>query len=251
MATQDSVIKLDGRVGELSLFKTKNGYSARTKKGMKGSRIFEDPRFERTRENLQEFRRAGKASKIIRSAFRGEIAKAADGRVTSRLISELMKVIRADGTNVRGERNVIDGESEFLLGFEFNKERALRQSMLAPFSASIDRATGSLTVDVPAFAPNTMVSRPPGSTHFQLTATACEIDFEAEAFVSKSVESVKVALDAQQQEAMALTSAIPNSTKPLFLTLGIQYYQLVNGQYYSMRSGGFNALAFVDIDGGK
>jgi hypothetical protein len=37
----------------------------------------------------------------------------------------MVKVIQADATNSRGQRNVIDGEAEMLEGFEFNKNGRL------------------------------------------------------------------------------------------------------------------------------
>ena len=70
MGQQDGVIKLKGRVGELATFKGRFGYQARTKTGMNGSRIKNDPRFQRTRENAAEFARGGVASRVLRTAFR-------------------------------------------------------------------------------------------------------------------------------------------------------------------------------------
>jgi len=39
-----------------------------------------------------------------------------------------------------------------------------------------------------------------------------------------------------------------NSTKPLFLVLGIEFSQEVNGTMYSLKNGAFNALALVKVD---
>ena len=55
MATQESFIKLQGKVGDLSFFKTKNGYQARVKGGVSADRIKSDPAYQRTRENNVEF----------------------------------------------------------------------------------------------------------------------------------------------------------------------------------------------------
>jgi len=40
-----------------------------------------------------------------------------------------------------------------------------------------------------------------------------------------------------------------NSTHPLFLGLGIEFYQQVNGQMYPLKNGAFNALALVKVSG--
>jgi hypothetical protein len=40
-----------------------------------------------------------------------------------------------------------------------------------------------------------------------------------------------------------------NSTHPLFLALGIEFYQQVNGQMYPLKNGAFNALSLVKVSG--
>ena len=49
MAKQAGVITLNGKVGRLSFYKTKDGYLAREKGGVSKSRIMNDARFARTR----------------------------------------------------------------------------------------------------------------------------------------------------------------------------------------------------------
>lgn len=41
----------------------------------------------------------------------------------------------------------------------------------------------------------------------------------------------------------------PNSTHPLFLALGIEFYQEVNGVKYPLKNGAFNSLALVKVSG--
>ncbi|MCW3808140.1 hypothetical protein OM074_21150, partial [Marinilabiliaceae bacterium D04] len=120
MARQKGVLKLEGQIGDLSFYKSEGEYLARTKGGVDGERIKKDPAFARTRENGAEFGRAGKAGKLLRSALKTPIAQSADKKVSSRLTSQMVKVIQADVTNGRGERNVVDGDLNLLQGFEFN-----------------------------------------------------------------------------------------------------------------------------------
>ena len=51
MARQVGIIKLEGGIGDISFYKTKDGHLARTKGGVDGKRIANDPAFQRTREN--------------------------------------------------------------------------------------------------------------------------------------------------------------------------------------------------------
>ena len=120
MARQRSIIKLDGTIGGITFYKSKDGYLAREKGGIPAERIANDPAFQRTRENGAEFGRAGKAGKVLRNSIRQLLQNVNDSRMVSRLTKEMVKVIQMDATNSRGQRNVIDGEAELLIGFDFN-----------------------------------------------------------------------------------------------------------------------------------
>jgi hypothetical protein len=120
MARQKGIIKLKGIIGDITFYKTKDGYLAREMGGVDASRIKSDPAFQRTRENGAEFGRAGKAGKTLIIALRTLLINSADSRMVSRLTQSMIKVIQADLVNDRGLRNVIDGEAELLVGFDFN-----------------------------------------------------------------------------------------------------------------------------------
>ena len=250
MAKQKGIIKLEGTIGDITFVKTKNGYIAKEKTGLNGDRIATDPAFQRTRENGAEFGRAGKAGKMVRTAFRSLLQNAADSSMTARLTKEFMKVIQADTTSVRGERNVIDGEAELLQGFDFNGQGKLSTTLFAPFTATIDRAAGSLTVAIPSFVPNVMIGYPSGATHFKTRAAGASIDFEGESFEQEVSESAILPLNGTATAALNLANSLTaNSTHPLFLVLGIEFYQEVNGAMYPLKNGAFNALSIVKVSG--
>ena len=115
MARQKGIIKLKGTIGDITFYKTQDGHLAREKGGIDASRIASDPAFQRTRENGSEFGRAGKAGKLLRTAFRPLLLNSADGRMVSRLTQAMVKVIQADTVSERGLRNVIDGEAEITI----------------------------------------------------------------------------------------------------------------------------------------
>jgi hypothetical protein len=162
-----------------------------------------------------------------------------------------VKVIQADATNPRGQRNVIDGEAELLLGFEFNENGKLTRTFFAPFAPTIDRVTGNLEINVPAFVPGNMIAAPQGATHCELVVAGIEIDFETGQYIVDVGQSGKVVIGPAQQAAIVLGGAVtPASTKPLFLAFGVNFYQEVNNEMYPLKNGAYNALALVAVDGG-
>jgi len=251
MAKQKGIIKLDGTIGGITFYKsTQDGYLAREKGGVSADKIANDPAFQRTRENGEEFGRAGKAGKLLRNSIRAMLQNASDSRMVGRLTQKMVEVIQEDATNPRGQRNVIDGEAELLEGFEFNITGKLGTTLYAPYTSTIDRVAGTLAVSIPSFVPLNMIAAPGGSTHFKIVSAGTEIDFENETFVVATSETAVLPWDTTATAVINLSNAVTaNSTHPLFLALGIEFYQEVNGQMYPLKNGAYNALALVKVDG--
>lgn len=251
MARQKGIIKLKGSIGDVSFYKTKDGYLAREKGGVDKDRIKNDPAFQRTRENGAEFGRAGAAGRMLRTALRPLLLRTSDSRVTARLTKEMVKVVKADATNTRGERNVLDGELEILQGFEFNNGGRLGATLYAPYDANINRVSGEAVIDIAGFVPQNTIAAPQGATHMKFVSAGAEVDFEADTFKLVTSESPEIEIGPQTEAAINLTNALTAaSTSPLFLAFGVEFYQEVNGNFYPLKNGAFNALSLVSVDGG-
>lgn len=250
MAQQKGIIPLKGTLGNITFYKSKEGYLAREKGGVSADRIASDPAFQRTRENGAEFGRAGIAGKTLRTALRALLQNASDSKTVSRLTREMVKVIQADTVNPRGLRNVIDGEAELLLGFEFNINGKLGTTLYAPFTPTINRVTGELGISIPSFIPVNMISVPGGTTHFRINTAGMEIDFEQKQYIVDVNSTADLPWDSTPTVAIDLINTVPaNSTHPLFLVLGLEFFQQVNGIMYPLKNGSFNPLALVSISG--
>jgi hypothetical protein len=178
------------------------------------------------------------------------LQNASDSRMVGRLTQKMVEVIQEDLTNPRGQRNVIDGEAELLEGFEFNISGKLGTTLYAPFTGTIDRVAGTLTANIPAFVPINMLAAPGGSTHFKIVSTGVEIDFENETFVMDAQATAVLPWDSAATAVINLVNTVTaNSTHPLFLALGIEFYQEVNGQMYPLKNGAFNPLSLVKVSG--
>ena len=250
MAQQKGILPLQGTIGNVTFYKSKDGYLARSKGGVAAERIATDPAFQRTRENGAEFGRAGKAGKLLRVAVRTLSINASDSKMTGRLTREMVKVVQADATNARGERNVIDGEATLLTGFEFNASGRLSATLFAPYTGVIDRAAGTMTIHIPEFVPINMMAAPNGATHFKINSAGVSIDFEGYQYESDVQQTEELPWTAKAIQDITLINQVsPNSSHPQFLLLGIEFYQFVNGFMYSLKNGAFNALRIVTISG--
>lgn len=251
MARQKGIIKLKGTIGDITFYKSKDGYLAREKGGIEASRIANDPAFQRTRENGAEFGRAGKAGRLLRTALRPLLLNSADSRMVPRLTLKMVKVIQADQVSERGQRNVIDGEAELLMGFEFNARGKLGNTLYAPYTTAIDRVVGELEVNLASFIPANMIAAPGGTTHFRIISAGAEVNFEGETFVVGTSETAILPWDSTPTTAINQVNTVTaNSAHPLFLVLGVEFYQEINGEMYPLKNGAFNPLSIVKVDGG-
>jgi hypothetical protein len=250
MARQSGIIKLKGTIDDISFYKSKDGMLARAKGGVDGNRIKTDAAFARTRENGLEFARAGSAGKLLRMAFMAYLKNAADRRLVSRLMKEMMVVVKADATSTRGQRNVLDGELELLSGFNFNVGAPLSTVLKAAYTANIDRASGLLSVELPSFVPGNYIAAPIGATHARFVSAGAAIDFEAGTYETVTTQSADIELgNAAVPDIVLGNQLTANSPNPLFLVLGIEFVQTVNGTNYPLRDKSFNALAIVGVLG--
>lgn len=249
MAKQRGIIKLEGTIGDITFHKSKDGYMAREKNSVSAEKIATAPSYQRTRENIAEFGRSGKAGKVLRVAFRQVLQKASDDRVVSRLTKEMMRVLQSDSINERGQRTVSAGDLSLLEGFEFNNRGQLGATLFAPYTAGIDRVDGIATILVDSFVPAVLLAAPGGATHFKFVSAAAAIDFELGKFEQTAQASAVLPWDQSPTTAITLTHALPaGSADPLFLVLGVEFLQEVNGRQYPLKNGAFNALALVKAE---
>jgi hypothetical protein len=250
MARQRGVIKLEGTLDDITFLKTSDGYMAKVKSSVSADRIATDPDYARTRENNAEFGRAGKAGQLLRSALRTEVKKVSDSRMISRLTQQMMAVLHADTTSARGERNVVDGDLQLVEGFEFNEKGTLGTSLATPYTTTIDRPSGDCKVDIPAFVPANVLSAPSGSTHFRIFTAAAEVDFENGTFTVDSKESEVLPIDYTATQAINLVSTVSQAgTLPVFVVLGVEYFQELNAAQYPLKNGAFTAMAVIKVSG--
>lgn len=252
MAKQESIIKFTGNIGDLSFFKTKDGFSARKKTGVSGDRIKNDPKYERTRENMEEFGRAAAASKLVRSALREFTRNSKDGRLTTRMTSAFLAIIKTDVVNRRGKRKVTGGNMQLIKDFQFNIGSPLNRTLQLIIASEIVRAEARAGVVVPAFSPGTGILWPEGSTHARLMSAAVEVDFDNTRFALTTFTGEPIERHALSQPEVVISHQIPPASElPVFLLLGVEFFQLAGSEMYPLKNGAFNSLSLVAADGGQ
>lgn len=249
MAKQKGIVKLEGSIGDISFYKTSDGFLAREKAGIDKNRIKNDPAFQRTRENGSEFGRAGRAGKVVRTAFKLLLQNSADKKVVSRLMKQLLQVLQTDSVNARGARTVTQGDQSLLMGFDFNINSQLSATLYAPYQVVMNRATGVMSITLSTFIPDESIAAPQGANSFRIVAGASSIDFEQGLSVSIVNRSEPIPLVHEEQTPVALTLEFPEPpTGSLLIVLGLEFSQVVNGSSYPLKSGGYNPMTIVGVE---
>lgn len=242
MAKQIGVLQLEGTIGNVTFYKSGNGYYARHKTT---STVVTSAR---TRENISEFARAAKGGKLIRKAFATIIKDVKDSLLTQRLTQALNVVVKTDTLSPRGMRNIPDGDITQLQGFELNSDMALSSALQAPYTASINRTTGIMNVDIPPFVPGKLITIPEGATHYRFTAAGAMVNFVNGDHLTAMKASEVLPLANQESAPLALEVQLPAASEgALILALGLSFYQEVNGSHYAIGEALNSAIAFVAV----
>ncbi|WP_010416669.1 hypothetical protein [Anaerophaga thermohalophila] len=246
MARQESFLKLKGRVGDLTFYKSGGEYLARTKGGVDGDRIKTDPHFARTRENGQEFIRAIKAGKLLRDAFREQLYLTADRRMSGRLTSIFSKIVKSDEESARGERNVMAGDVSLLSGFEFNEASNLKNLFFEDFDVSLTEGVADVTI-LP-FNPQN-IRKPDGATHAQFVSVAGFFDFNGLESSVSMAEGEPFEVDQPDHAEETLTTGTVDTIEGgiSVVMLGLLFWQDVNGELYKLNNGARNALLVITV----
>ena len=249
MARQTGIIKLKGKIGDLSFYKTKDGHLAREKGGVDGDRIKNDPAFIRTRENGAEFGSSASSGKLLRDTIRPLMMRASHGRVTSTMTTPLTTLKNEDTTSARGQRNVATALTDnptsiqYLNGFNFNNRSILGSVLYKP--VNVDEPAGEFEIE--NLVPINDIAAPAGATHFSFTGGWADIDFDSTDRELVLTNTFNGPLDAVSTNVI-LTSGTPPAVggTQLYLLL-LEFFQEVNGVQYSLKNGAYNCLSVVQV----
>jgi hypothetical protein len=249
MAKQVSLIKLEGNVGDLSFFKSKTiGFQARMKTGVSGDRIASDPAFARTRENGSEFGRAQHYGKRLRDLLRDALFQNSDSKFSHRLATRFLKVIQSDTESARGERVLTAQNLVMLQGLECNDRTKLGSISLVPITLDYDRPSGDGILECMGLIPHLNVAKLQGATHVRYTIVLQEFNGEDSDQRPAINRSAYIELRDTTPMNLRLSATLEaDAAKSVLLLAGMEYFQLVNGAYYPLSNGQYNALTIKQV----
>jgi hypothetical protein len=248
MPKYTGLFKVRGSIDDVNFYKTEEGYRVRTKGGVDGDRIKNDPKYERTRENNSEFGSSATSGKLLKRAVQDLVYNVKDSRLSSRLTTQMMKVKNQDLTSVRGQRNVATGiqtpEGKALLkDFDFNRKAVLQEVLLRDYS--LDTTTGEVVIN--NFIPMQHVQPPEGATHVTLTSGFLNFNFETKEKDLQLSNALNLPINGTATTVTLTPAAVPTGTGQSFYFLKVAFFQETNGIQYPLKNGIFNALQIIEV----
>jgi hypothetical protein len=248
MAKLNGILKIEGTLQDMTFYKTQDGHLVKTKSGVSGDRIANDPAFARTRENGSEFGSSASAGKLLRDAVRTMVSTASDNRVTSRVTQIMTQIKNLDTTSMRGERTVDVGigtaEGKALLkDFNFNDKAILGAILYKPYA--VNTSTG--VISIANLVPINDIAAPSGSTHVSLKGAFAIVDFAAGTSDVGYTNIENLPIDGTSTSVTLTPATVPSGTGIKLFLLQVEFFQEVNAVQYSLNNGAYNALAIIEV----
>lgn len=204
-----------------------------------------------TKKNNSEFGNATSVASLFYKALAYLTWSGGSKNTFSRVVKKMTEAIYLDGSSVKGERNVLDGELTVFEGFEYNAVQSVSGVFNDFLTSAIDRITGVCLVSIPAFVPLQALKMPNGATHVKFVAQAAAVDFEVKEFETKKAETGFIPLNATLTAVQNLSCDLSNgSTHPIFLGVAVDFYQYINGTYSILDNSAFNVATILKVDTG-
>tara|TARA_R110002072_G_scaffold263178_1_gene422011 strand:+ start:517 stop:1263 length:747 start_codon:yes stop_codon:yes gene_type:complete len=247
MAKQAGYIKLEGTIGDLSFYKNRDGnFIARRKGGVTKKRLLTDPKFQRTRENMQEFSKAATAAKFLKNAFREIELKSNGGKLHNRLYSIAMKVVKSDPVSVRGDRKFELGDMTMLLGFEFSEKATLENVLKIKPRLTEDEA--SFTVSVPEIVPSKYLVYSDGSEFYRFSLIRAAVDVQQKSYNTEIISIDPLPIINVPTPEVTLTLPKPGiAGEKYFFALALEFFLDVNDTRYDSKDVSQNPAVILAV----
>lgn len=265
MGKQYGPLEIRGVIGGMQFGRNSDGSP-----GVKKARRFSlhalkvGKNYARTRDNNAEFTGSARATHGLRLALGERVRLFADRLLTARLMALTYRVL-AKGPGAGGSRTFEVGPNAVdFRNLELSASERFRGRFQAPFTLAVNPDRNVATVDVPAFDTDYQLRCPNGATHYRLILVAGSLSDYAYtgqsdvyaavnpglAGLTSLVESgIAPALGVVQPQ-LQLVASLPGSpvlpsSAGLVVSLGVEFFRMVNSQAQLLASG--NAMQVVGV----
>ncbi len=259
MGQQTGIIRIKGKVGELTFSQKGDKTIVGRNSSLSKERILNDPKFRLTRQNMSEFAGASKTAAAIKTALIRAYKGFADKRTFNNLFKITREIINL-GTGTRGRRNAnLVANSVQFSNFNFHSTDKFNEVFYGAYSITNNADRNQIDISIPDFNTLDYLTIPQGATHVRFVAAIGAVSNYTYSIQTKSYEPVVptqnglenvvyspiIPLGGMVGSNTNLQATLPGSpaldTQVLMLgTIGVEFILESNGEFLLMASG--NAL---------
>lgn len=208
-----------------------------------------NPTYAKSLHHCIEFTRVIKSCVTLRRAVNHLMTNAKNNKTSTVGVKRLFEILKTDNINLIPHRNIHHGDTTLLRNLDLNFYSTLSSIFYAELSTRIEREGGYLILNIPSFRPDIMLKKVSGATHFKILSAGCEIDFLNHQSITDYKETPELLLNEIPTDSVChIHSISPGSLLPLFIIIGVRYYQLVNGIFYPLMSKVINPITIIAVD---
>ena len=249
MGKNVGVVQFTGSIGNVTGTAYNGQVYVKKKGGVKKERIETAPEFQRTRENMNEFRGVVQGSKAFLTSLAGLRRILADKMVYNRVV-KVVKKIQRRSSGTRGERPIdFATYGQEMVGFQLHELNALVSLFAGKVTVNAPQSGKGAAFTVAAHNPKDMFTPPKGATHARLVGAAVLqsglayddltnswTNMNGEAGATGIERSDYIDLSSDAQEAINLTATMAGVTDTdgaaVLCIFGVEFYQKVDGTYF-------------------
>ena len=252
MAKQDGMGMLRGKIGGMNFFSRNGKHFVGAETGVDRKRFKNDPAFQRSRENNEEFKLAAAWNKSIRRALKIKAFGVQTPGNVAKMQGKIYANIRTDETNDRGERQLQPQNlAQQLQDFEFTKDVAFGNAFTEAITAT-PNVSGNHIFTIDEHDSGAHVIAPINATHYQFTAIAIYSDPRPNNpffFNGSRSRSTELEIDNGLVSSFNIQINDPNSVNGDFMLfwIGLEFLEAANGAYLSMKTEKSDVIRFLSF----
>jgi hypothetical protein len=248
LARQASTLKFTGTVGDITGYKTKNGYFTRKKSSLSGEKINNSPGSEGTRKENHEFKSVSPSAALLKHSFLEDIQEVYEGSAHNRLVSVMSKVRDKDFIHPKGYKNVATGIQEEIGKFQLRDFQFNNYSHLdAIFSSKYSLNTTEGNLAISELNPARDFKAPKSAAVASLSLLWSKIDFDTFESHTVSSDEVMISLANNSLDIVINIPEPPEANGTNVFVLKLVYYQEINGQYYILNNREFCSAKIIGV----
>jgi hypothetical protein len=217
------------------------------RRGVTKQRLYKDPRFALTRQNMAEFATVAKAGRLLRNSIRG-FNYQSSSLMNGRLSRLLWAILKTDRINSRGSRSIMNGNEQIFDCFKFNGEAAVYSVLNTFIKSSIDEETGKAVLNVPMMNPKRVFNFLLNTSHFQIDTILVSIDFDQGIFKTDRACSPYLRIAGNTIPAFDLETRVSESRGSILLhCVAVRFYYEVAGKFYLAQAKKFTPVEIFNV----